>query len=487
MSIVHNFLQTVAATPEACAIQDGQQKISYGQLAVLAQRAAGVISDATTRDRLGIYLPASGGFFISFLGTLAAGKVAVPLNLFLAPEELSAIIAHSGIDLVITCSQLAEKLDGIAVKTILAEELPAGPEESQPAPADLDDLAVLLYTSGSTGSPKGVRLSHRNLLANANAAAKATGFRPEDVVLGALPPFHTFALTTTVLAPLLSGASVVNTPRFHPENALDLMAAEGISVLLGVPSMYRLMARAQKSKPRNLKNLRLVASGGERLPEKIRRKFEQAFGVEICEGYGMTECSPVVAINRPDRNKPGTVGPPLEHLEVVIVDDDGQHLPADSDGEIWVRGDSVMAGYLDNEAETEKALHPDGWLRTGDIGRLDTDGFLSITGRIKELIIVGGENVHPSEVEDAALSHPGVAECSAIGIENEQRGEQIVLAVVSAAQKPATPDEIKAHCRQLLAAYKIPRKIIILEELPKGHTGKVNRQLLTKLLKESLN
>jgi long-chain acyl-CoA synthetase len=483
MPITREFFKTAARIPDRVAVVDGDRKVTYAELAAMARRAAASIADRTGRDHVGIYLPASAGFKIALFGVLAAGKVAVPLNLFLAPEELGQIIEHADLDLIITCRELADRLPQGAADPMLVEETLASEAAAEPQHREGDDLAVLLYTSGSTGRPKGVRLSHRNLLVNAKAAAAVAGFSENDRVLGALPPFHTFALTTTVLAPLLVGASVSTLPRFHPEAALDLVAAGEISVVLGVPSMYRLMARAQRARPRQLKGLRIVVSGGERLPERIRADFEETFGTEIHEGYGLTECSPVIAINRPGENRPGTVGRPLEHLEVQIVDPQGRSLPSGEDGEVWVRGDSVMQGYHRDEHETSLALHPEGWLRTGDIGRLDADGYLAITGRIKELIIVAGENVHPSEVESALATHPGLAECAVIGAADPQRGEQVIAFAVRTPDSETTAAEVKAHCRERLAGYKVPRKVIFLDELPKLPTAKVDKRELAARLK----
>jgi long-chain acyl-CoA synthetase len=482
MSLTRELLKTAARVPERVAVADGERRLAYGELAVLAGRAAARIAAATAREHVGIYLPASAGFKIALFGVLSAGRAAVPLNLFLAPGELQAIIDHAELDLIVTCEQLVGRLPAGAARTMMVGELLASPDAAEPKTLEDDDLAVILYTSGSTGRPKGVRLSHRNLLANALDSARAGAFSQEDRVLGALPPFHTFALTTTVLAPLLVGASVSTMPQFQPEAALDLASAGGISVVLGVPSMYRLMARAQKARPRELGGLRLVVSGGERLPGGVREEFREAFDADIHEGYGLTECSPVVALNRPGENRPGTVGRPLEHLEVRIADANGAPLPPDQEGEVRVRGDSVMRGYHRDEDETARVLDSEGWLRTGDLGRLDPDGYLTITGRIKELIIVGGENVHPSEVEAAVAAHPAVAECAALGAPDRQRGEQVAAFVVRRPGAEVSGAEIKAHCRERLAGYKVPRRVIFLQEFPKFPTGKVNKRELAKSL-----
>jgi len=486
MALLRAFLDSAARHAARTAVIDGGRGWTYAELAAAARRVAGHVAGATDRGIVGIYLPNSLGFITAFLGVLAAGKAAVPLNLSLAPGELAAVLDHAGTDAVITSEALAAQLPRSGARLLFIEKLLDSGAPAEPAHRDETDLAVILYTSGSTGEPRGVRLTHMNLLSNARGAAEAAGFRPEDHVLGALPPFHTFALTTTIIAPLLTGASVVTMARFSPEGALDL-AAEGVSVILGVPSMYRLMARAQRSKPRALPALRLAVSGGEKLAARVREEFEPVFGVALCEGYGLTECSPVVALNVPGANRPGTVGRPLAHLEVRIAGSDGEPLPPGAEGEVRVRGASVMAGYHRAPEATRCVLTPEGWLCTGDLGRLSADGYLALTGRIKELIIVAGENVHPAEVESALARHPAVAECAAIGVPDEQRGEQIVAFVVPA--PAAAPllglEELRRHCRQELAGYKVPRRFLIVSEIPKGPTGKADRKALARRAAES--
>ncbi len=486
MTLARALLDSAAKNSARTAVIDGGRAWTYAELAAVVRRVAGHVSAATSREAVGIYLPNSAGFVVAFFGVLASGRAAVPLNTFLSPRELAAVLDHSGVDAVIATTEAMGKLSLGPVKLLPVEELLASGTAADPVARAEDDLAVILYTSGSTGEPKGVCLSHRNLAANALGAAGAAAFRPEDHVLGALPPFHTFALTTTMIAPLLVGASTVTMGRFSPEGALDL-AAEGVSVILGVPSMYRLMARAQRSRPRSLPALRLLISGGERLAPRVREEFEPAFGLELCEGYGLTECSPVVALNVPGANRPGTVGRPLAHLEVRIAGADGSALPAGSEGEVRVRGASVMRGYHRAPEATRAVLSADGWLSTGDLGRFDADGFLTLTGRIKELIIVGGENVHPAEVEAALSRHPAVGECAVVGAPDEQRGEQVVAFVV-ARPGSAGPsvEELRGHCRKELAGYKVPRRFVLAKELPKGPTGKADRKALAKMAAEGV-
>jgi len=484
VSLARALLDSAAKNAARTAIIDGGRAWSYAELAGAARRVSRHVAAATGREAVGIYLPNSAGFVAAFFGALAAGKAVVPLNLFLAPRELSAVLDHSGADTVITTQACLERLPPSGLRYLQVEKLLAAGAPLDPVARTDDDLAVILYTSGSTGEPKGVCLTHRNLLANALGSAEAAGFRPEDHVLGALPPFHTFAITTTMIAPLLIGASVVTMARFTPEGALDL-TAEGVSVILGVPSMFRLMARAQRSRPRQLRALRLVVSGGERLAPRVREEFEPVFNLAICEGYGLTECSPVVALNVPETNRPGSVGRPLGHLEVRIAGAAGEPLPAGAEGEVRVRGASVMRGYHHAPEATRAVLTPDGWLCTGDLGRLDAEGFLTLTGRIKELIIVGGENVHPAEVETALARQPAVGECAVVGVPDEQRGEQVVAFVTARPGSPEpTVEDLRAHCRRELAGYKVPRRFVLVKELPKGPTGKADRKILVQMAGE---
>jgi len=247
------------------------------------------------------------------------------------------------------------------------------------------------------------------------------------------------------------------------------------------------MARAQRARPRDLSRLRLAISGGERLLASVREEFESAGGVKLHEGYGLTECSPVVAMNAPGDNHPGTVGRPLDHLEVRIVGENGVARATGAEGEVQVRGASVMAGYHRAPEATARALSPDGWLSTGDLGRLSADGCLTLTGRLKDLIIVAGENVHPGEVEAALLRHPGVAECAVAGMSDRQRGEQVVAFVVARPGRTLLPEEVRAHCRKELAGYKAPRRVWVLPDLPKGPTGKVDKKILAQKAAEGLS
>jgi len=480
-SIFTAFADSAAARPEAPAVLGEALALTYAQLDRAARALAGEVARRTSAQRVGLYLPSSPAFAAAFLGTLAAGRTAVPLSLFAPPAALDALAEDAALDLVLTVDPLAGRLAPcrfarLDVAPILAGALADDEPGAPHAPKSGGDLAVILYTSGSSGAPKGVRLTHGNLLANTRGAAEAAGFSPDERVLAALPMFHTFALTTTLLAPLLAGGSVHTLARFSPEAVLRAIEKTRATVFLAVPSMLRLLARAQAAAGADLSSLRFVVSGGEGLPKRARDEFERATRCPICEGYGLTECSPVVALNRPEDNRPGTVGRPLPGTEVRVASDEGTTLAPGEEGEVQVRGPHVMAGYHNRPEETAAALTADGWLRTGDLGRLEADGYLSITGRLKELIIVAGENVAPAEVEGVLLDHPAVAEAAVVGVPDEARGETVVAFVVSPDALDARA--LRAHCRERLAPHKVPRRVETLAELPKGPTGKVLRKEL---------
>jgi long-chain acyl-CoA synthetase len=335
--------------------------------------------------------------------------------------------------------------------------------------------ALYLYTSGTTGRPKGVILTHRNLLHNVDSCAKAGEFDARDAFLCLLPFFHTYAITGTILLPLLNGCSMVLVDRFHPHKVLKLIEEHRISVFLAIPSMYRVLAMSEGGF--NVSSVRFPISGGEPLPIAVAEAFERRFGVHICEGYGQTEAAPVVTLNLPGKRKLGTVGLPLPGIEIEIWDDAKNPLPLETIGEIMVRGENVMEGYYHQPDETAKTITKD-WLHTGDLGKLDAEGFVTITGRKKDLIISAGENIYPREIEEVLATHPKVKEVAVIGVKDESRGE-VPKAFLLLHEGMAVEDkELRAFCREKLAGYKVPKHFEVLADLPRTPTGKVLKRLL---------
>jgi len=476
MNLLHKVAAAAQADPQRAAVLEDGKATSYGEVLAVACAAGRMIPTVTQADTVGIFLPTSLGFTVSFLGVLAAGKTAVSLNIMLPVGELEPIVADAGCDLIIGTRFFQETLDKLPCNVVYLEDVvgniqamaaagpPALPES---LPGD-DDVAVLLYTSGTTGAPKGVELTHANLVANCDGCRVTSGLRPDDVMIGMLPMFHSFALTATMLLPLTTGATFVPVKRFSPELALQTIEEAKATILVAIPSMYRVIVRTHAAHPRDVNSLRLAIAGGEALPQEVKSSFEDATGVKLLEGYGLTESSPVISLNPPDADRPGSVGTPLQDVEAKVADD----------GELLVKGPNVMRGYRNKPDETAQVLTGDGWLMTGDMASIDDDGYISITGRKKEMIIVGGENVFPAEVENALSSHKAVFEVAVIGKPDERRGEQVAAYVVLHEGEEASDKELKDWCREHLAAYKVPRVVEFRDSLPKSFTGKVMRRAL---------
>jgi len=368
-----------------------------------------------------------------------------------------------------------------------------------------DDLAVLLYTSGTSGRPKGVMLTALNLSANVQQCVQWVGFSRHDKLLGVLPQFHSFGLTVLTLLPLTVGAPVVYTARFNPRKLLDLMREHRPTALIAIPSMYAALLHAKSADPDHFTSFKYVVSGGEPLPEAVFTGFRERFNVTINEGYGLTETSPVTNWCRPHEYRHKSVGKALPGVEEIIVPVEGEaskrqdvktsreELVASADpiapgsaggieGEIRIRGPNVMKGYYKLPQETAVAFDENGFLRTGDMGRFDADGFLYITGRIKEMLIIGGENVFPREIEEVLDKHPSVAASAVIGAMDESRGE-VAVAFVELKDGAAFDEvSLRKHCREALAQFKVPRDIRQIDKLPRNPTGKIMRRELKALV-----
>lgn len=415
------------------------------------------------------------------------GKTVVPLNYLLKPEELQYVIDDCGTDTILTASLLLDHMKfQPRVRNVIRLEpsLFAGvPDPRWPRSAAPEETAVLLYTSGTSGRPKGVILSHDNLSSNIAQMREVIHFNDRDVMLGVLPQFHTFGLTALTLVPLTIGMKAVYTARFMPNKIVKLMREHRATVYIAIASMWSAMLSAKDAGPEDFKSLRLAISGGEPLPDATADRVRERFGILINEGYGLTETSPVTNFCQPHQYKRHSVGPPMPRLTQRIADlNTGETLPPNTDGEIQMQGPNVFKGYLHLPEETAHAFTLDGFFRTGDIGRIDDDGFLYITGRLKEMMIIGGENVFPREIEEVLNKHPSVAASGVIGIKDPIRGE-LPLAFVEM-REGAVFDALalQKHCRESLAGYKVPTEIRVLESLPKNATGKVVRRDLKQLV-----
>jgi len=317
-----------------------------------------------------------------------------------------------------------------------------------------------------------------NLAANVQQCIEWAEFDHRDILVGVLPLFHSFGLTVLTILPLSVGCRVVYTARFSPKRMLDLFRQHKPTALIAIPSMYNALLHAKSATPEHFESFRFLVSGSEPLPEAVANGFHDKLGIRINEGYGLTETSPVTNMCLPGQYKAKSVGPPLPRVEEKIVDGDGQRLGSNEDGEVCIRGPNVMKGYYKMPEETEKVFDDEGFFRTGDMGRFDEDGHLYITGRFKEMLIIGGENVFPREIEEVINQHPAVHASAVIGMQDPSRGE-VPLAFVELNEDAAFDEQdIRAHCREHLAQYKVPREVRLLDELPRSPTGKIMRREL---------
>ena len=465
--------------PAAC---DAVLSLDYQCLRAVSCGLANAIVERTDKPRVGILAPTSAATAVSIFATWYAGRTPVPLNFLLAPGELMRIVRDAELDLVLATEHFAEAAQaaGLKVLPLHAETLCPG---ARPVPdVDSRDVAAVMYTSGTSGDPKGVCLSFDNLAQNAATCIEAAGLSREQVFLGLIPQFHTFGFTTNTIVPLVMGATVHYMPRFSPAAVVDAIEEKRVSVFITIASMFGPLVAMKSASQEQMASLTHPVSGGEPLSPSVAAAFEQRFGVRILEGYGMTEASPVVSLNTPTAYRAGTVGRPLPGVTVTAVDANGSPLPPGAEGELTIRGHCVMQGYLNKLDQTAAVLRDD-TLWTGDVGRVDADGFVSIVGRIKEMIIVGGENVFPFEIERVLTEHPGVAEAAVVGLRDEVRGE-VPVAFVCPAEGAASPEEseLRSFCRTRLAGYKVPRRIRIESDLPRGPTGKILKRVLKATL-----
>jgi long-chain acyl-CoA synthetase len=440
------------AHPERPALFFEDEAISYGMLERHTAVAAGVLRAAGVRagDRVAIKLPNTPAYVAAYVGALRLGAIAVPLNVLLAPPEIDA------------------RLQAAAPKSYVARPLPTdGDLHSEIVERDEDDPAALLFTSGTTGAPKGAILTHGSIRAATTFGADALGFTADDVLLGAAPFPHVLGQQVIVCA-LLTGAAIFVMQRFEPEPALEAMTSTRTTVMFGVPTMCIALGEAARS-AEQLPPLRIAHIGGSAVPVDVARRFEDRFGAAIHEGYGLTEMSGLAttfALGR--RRKAGSVGRPSSDTEMRIANADEQGI-----GEVQFRGPSVIRGYWNDPDATAAAIDGDGWLSTGDLGYLDEDGDLFLVDRKKELIIRGGYNVYPREVEEVLYEHPAVLEAAVVGVPHESLGEDVAALVVPRPGAELDPEELKAWTKERVAAYKYPRHVVLVAELPKSPTGKI--------------
>lgn len=473
--------------PMRTFITDDMRSYRGIDLMVAGMHIADQVDAMTSQPRVGMLIPTSGIFAAAAYGVWISGRTAVPLNYLLDEKTLNYVIDDSGCDLIIASRKLIEHIGFVPqVKTIVYLEdidFKALPTPRLPKWTSADDLGVVLYTSGTSGKPKGVMLTHRNLLTNAKQMHSHIGVKSSDVFLGVLPQFHSFGLTGSTLVPLVFGCKTIYSARFMPKKLVELIQTHRPSICMAIPSMYNALLTVKSASKEDFKSFRLLASGGEPLPENVRDRFAERFEQPIVEGYGLTETSPVTNVLLPHENRPGTVGRAVPGLIQRIVDPLTEKiLPHSTDGELRLKGPNVMKGYLGLDDETNDVFDTDGFFKTGDMAQIDADGFLKITGRIKEMMIVGGENVFPREIEEVLNAHPVVHDSGVIGQSDPMRGEVPVAFVELEDGQQVDSDELKQWCRDRLPGYKVPKRVEIIDALPRNGTGKIMRRALSPKL-----
>jgi long-chain acyl-CoA synthetase len=477
---------TAARHGERAAIKLDDLAVSYALLDEGSARVAGLLAQHGFQpgDRVGIMLPNVPYFPLVYYGVLRAGGTVVPMNVLLKQREVAFYLGDSGAKLLFAWHDFLEEAGPGALEagTQVVQVVPgafeqlAAAAEPQRELADVadDDTAVILYTSGTTGKPKGAELTHANLRVNALTNVETlVEVSEHDVVLGALPLFHSFGQTSGMNTCVAGGGCLTLLPRFDPRKALEIMERDGVTIFMGVPTMYSAMLAVPPAERPDTSKLRLCISGGASLPVEVLRAYDEQFGSAILEGYGLSETSPVASFNHPHRErKPGSIGTPIRDVEMKVVDEQDEEVPVGEVGEIVIKGPNVMKGYWGRPEATAEAMRG-GWFRSGDMAKVDEDGYFFIVDRKKDLIIRGGYNVYPREVEEVLYEHPAVAEAAVVAVPDVELGEEIGAAVALKAGAQATPDELRAYVKERIAAYKYPRHVWLVEELPKGPTGKI--------------
>ena len=504
--------------------------ISYAELDRLSDRFADYLrneSGLLPGDRIGIQLPNLLQFPVALYGALKAGLIAVTTNPLYTGREMRHQFRDSGVKAVVIlenfCDKLQEVIGDTDIQTVIITRLGdlqnplrrqivnlgvryirklvpdyrlpgaldfqqildrkpgSGSDSSAQAGSAGDDVAMLLYTGGTTGYAKGVMLTHRNLIANMmqlrSRCIKIIKDR-SDTIAAPLPLYHSYAFLFHCLAMPLAGnhSLLIPNPR-DLESVIGALRSTRVQGFVGINTLFLALMNHPKINTVDFSPMRFSGAGGMPLTRSVAQDWEKLTGCEIFEGYGLTECSPVVSVNPPDRNKPGTVGPPVPETEVRVVDDQGDEVAVNGKGELWVRGPQVMKGYWNRPEDTATVLDTDGWFKTGDYAQLDEEGYIKIVDRKKDMILVSGFNVIPGEIEEYVNSHPGVMESAAIGVPSSQTGESVVLFVVLK-DKSLTRDDLLAFCKKGLTPYKLPRVIVLSDSLPKSNIGKVLRREL---------
>ncbi|KYC37950.1 long-chain fatty acid--CoA ligase [Scytonema hofmannii PCC 7110] len=493
MNIAHHIERGHLLFPEKIALIFEERSFTYKELDLLAGRVANSLRGLGIQrgDRVALFLPNIPEFIISYLGILKIGAVAVSLNVMLKTSEVRYILNDCAAKVVITTESESEQVpvadlpelqhiliaEGKTDRGIsLAQLIEKASPEARALEMDRHAPASIVYTSGTTGFPKGATLSHGNIISNMYSHNRCCGMQPKDRLLLYVPLFHCFGQNAILNAGLNICATIILQRRFDVEQVLETIASQKITMFFGVPTVFIKMLNTDTSKY-NLKSVRYYFSAAAPMPIEIAQAWYNKYGLIIHEGYGLTETSPCACYNHDLKYKLGSIGSPIENVEIKIVNSDGHQLQPGELGEIVIRGPNVMLGYWNRPFETAQVIK-NGWFHTGDIGRIDEDGFFYIVDRLKDMINVSGFKVYPTEVENVIYQHPAVAEVAVYGVPEAVKGEIVNANIVLKTGQTITEKQIIDFCSERMAAYKIPRAIHFVNSLPKNSTGKILKRVL---------
>ncbi|TQC45854.1 AMP-dependent synthetase [Rhodococcus sp. WS4] len=488
-NVIDPVSRHAGAMPDNIALRGVDSALTYGQLHAASTRYAGALTEAglSPGDRILLAAPSVPEFVVAYLGIQAAGCVVVPVNTMSTRPETEYVLSDAGASLAIVWHELGPAIgDAAAALDVPAWTLAPGTvPDAEPVPAverNRDDTAAILYTSGTTGRPKGAELTVGNLLSGGEIGAECSRGSSDDRTGTGLPLFHVFGQASVMMATFTGGGSLSLLARFDPAAMLAMLRRDRLTIMAGVPTMWNAMLHAAGgADPQDFTQLRIAISGGASLPGEVAREFESRFGCTILEGYGLTETTAFGTFNDIDRGgKIGYTGRAVPRLEVEVRDHDNTACPPGTVGEVFVKGATVMKGYWNRPADIAAALDSDGWLRTGDLGEIDEDGDLRIVDRVKDLIIRGGYNVYPSEVEEVLYTHPDIVEAAVVGVPDDHYGEEVAAVVATVPGSGLDGGELSSWARERLSAYKIPRIVAIVDSLPKGSTGKILKRSIDR-------
>ncbi|TYR78977.1 fatty acid--CoA ligase family protein [Priestia megaterium] len=510
MNLSSQLHETATVYPDKTAYVFLQQEVSYREL----DAAVSIFANGLKRlgvekgDHIALIAGNSPHFVIGLYGALRVGATVIPINPIYTSDEITYILKNGDVKVMIAVDLLLPILEPISNQLPILEHIILCESKSEQAVTqqelpsyvhtfssilqqqdvtyqfpqlNQEDTAIILYTSGTTGKPKGAMLTHHNVYRNAKDVADYLTINDQDRVIAALPMFHVFCLTVALNAPLMNGGTVLILPKFSPTAVFALAEEKKATIFAGVPTMYNFLLQYDKGTKEQISTLRLCISGGSSMPVALLKGFEEKFNVVVAEGYGLSEASPVTCFNPIDRErKPGSIGTSIMNVQNKVVNELGEEVPIGQVGELIVKGPNVMKGYYKSQEDTDYAIR-DGWLYTGDLARMDEEGYFYIVDRKKDMILVGGYNVYPREIEEVLYAHPAIIEVAVIGVPDPAFGEAVQCYVVCK-DSSITEDDLINYCREHLAKYKIPSEIEFLDELPKNATGKILRRALKKQL-----